>query len=115
MMMFRRFLHSYKHNYLLKIDKKKHSFNLILRPHPSENNSKYHEWLIRNSKFNPIFDSSKNLFESINNARWVVGVETYALIVALSANRFTWSSLPPWANRCNLPHKSIKFLRDVDD
>jgi hypothetical protein len=89
-------------------------FNLILRPHPSEDSFKYHEWILKNSIINPILDSNKNLAESISNARWVVGVETYAMIVALAANRITWSSLPPWANRCNLPHKSINFLRDIN-
>jgi hypothetical protein len=82
-----------------------------LRLHPSDNINKYDKWIENNKEFNPMIDSSNSLLKSISNSKWVVGAETYALIVAISANRLTWSSLPPWAPKSNLPNIGIKYLR----
>jgi hypothetical protein len=52
------------------------------------------------------------LNQAIANAKWVVGAETFAMVVAAAAGRQTYSSLPPWAHRCSLPQSAIKHLRD---
>jgi flagellin len=51
-------------------------------------------------------------YQAIANAKWVVGAETFAMVVADAAGRSTYSSLPPWAHRCSLPQTAIKHLRD---
>jgi hypothetical protein len=58
-------------------------------------------------------DSHLNLSDAIANARWVVGAETFAMVIACESGRQTYSSLPPWANRCSLPLKGIIHLRDI--
>ncbi len=85
---------------------------LILRPHPSDPPDKYLEWIIRNKKFSPCLDNSQNLSDSISNANWVVGAETFAMVIAVASKRLTWSSLPPWSHRCRLPQKEIRHIRD---
>ena len=82
---------------------------LRLRPHPSDLPNKYNKWLGLISKLHPqfILDKSLSLAESIANARWVVGCETNALVLALLSGRTAISSLPPWAPKCRLPHSEI--------
>ena len=46
----------------------------------------------------------------MNGARWVVGCESQALVVALAAGRQVWSSLPPWAPPCRLPQAGVQRL-----
>jgi hypothetical protein len=58
-------------------------------------------------------DTHPTLNQAITNAKWVVGAETFAMVVADAAGRQTYSSLPPWAHRCQLPQISINHLRDL--
>lgn len=85
---------------------------VTLRPHPSEPPGKYNDWIQSNSNLNVSLDQHKSLNEAISASRWVVGAETFALVIACTAGRSTWSSLPPWAQRCRLPHTGIQHLRD---
>ena len=86
--------------------------NVLLRPHPSDKPEKYTAWMQDNLKLNPKLDFFKSLNDSIANSRWVVGAETYAMVVAIEANRDTWSSLPPWGHQCRLPQSAIKHIKD---
>jgi len=86
--------------------------SVTLRPHPSDPPGKYSNWIQSNSNLNMSLDQQTGLNEAISASRWVVGAETFALVIAASAGRSTWSSLPPWAHRCRLPQTSIKHLRD---
>jgi hypothetical protein len=43
----------------------------------------------------------------------VVGVESFALVVAAAAGRETFSALPPWAHRCRLPIQGLVHLQDL--
>ena len=88
--------------------------NIILRPHPSEDAKKYKNWILENANLNLKLDTFLTLNESIANAKWVVGAETFALLIAVAAKRITWSSLPPWAHRLRLPQSSIKQMRDYE-
>jgi len=85
-----------------------------LRPHPSENPAKYHQWLEGKSyltkKRRIIVDQHNSVSYSISNARWVFGCQTYAMVIALYAGRTVFSSLPPWAPPCALPHSEIISL-----
>ena len=85
-----------------------------LRPHPSEVVGKYDEWLASHHELNVVLDDSPSLAAAISNVGWVVGCETYALVVALAAGRRVASTLPPWAHRCRLPHDAIMCLRDME-
>jgi len=87
--------------------------HITLRPHPSDPPDKYNDWLRAHSNLDIALDNCLGLNEAIAHARWVVGAETFAMVVASAAGRKTYSSLPPWANRCSLPISEIIHLRDL--
>jgi hypothetical protein len=82
---------------------------VLLRPHPSELASKYQAWLNRHSQV--CLDSSIDVAAAISRADFVVGVESFALTIALEAGRPVYSSLPPWAPDLRLPHAGIQQIR----
>jgi hypothetical protein len=84
--------------------------SIKLRLHPSEPEDKYNQWLNKNSNLKISIDDSQTLSSSIGQANLVVGCESYALIIAMSAGRKTYSSLPPWAPPCRLPHDGLIHL-----
>ncbi len=79
-----------------------------LRPHPSDAAGKYDVWLARHPAVQ--LDDSATLTQSLQGARWVVGCESYALVVALAVGRTVLCSLPPWAPKCRLPQAGLKRL-----
>jgi hypothetical protein len=79
-----------------------------VRPHPSDPPGKYDA--VANSRANVTIDRSEDLATALGGARWVVGCESYALVVALHAGRQAISALPPWAPPPGLPHKEIVRL-----
>jgi len=85
-----------------------------LRPHPSEPPGKYDAWLAgrraRDAGLDIALDRHATLAGAIGAATWVVGCESFALVVALAAGRRVCSSLPPWAPPCRLPHEGIVRL-----
>lgn len=89
------------------------SVHIALRPHPSDAPGKYDAWINNHPQLNIRLSKYTSLSESIEHARWVVGGETFALVVANAAGRKTYSSLPPWAHHCRLPHRGIVHLRDL--
>jgi hypothetical protein len=86
--------------------------HIALRPHPSDAPGKYDAWIQAQSHLSVGLDVHPSLNQAIANAKWVVGAETFAMVVAEAAGRQTYSSLPPWAHRCSLPQSAIKHLRD---
>jgi hypothetical protein len=84
---------------------------VILRLHPSEAVDKYQTWLARY----PVarIDASLDLAEAISRADLVVGVESFALTIALAAGRPVYSSLPPWAPPLRLPQSGIQQIRHL--
>ena len=89
------------------------SVHITLRPHPSDPADKYTAWIQAQGSLNIQLDQQMDLNQSIAQARWVVGVESFALVVASAAGRDTFSSLPPWAHRCRLPPANIRHLQDL--
>jgi len=86
---------------------------IILRLHPSESHDKYQEYL---SRYNFIrIDESPDVASAINNADIVLGVESFALTVALKAKRPVFSTLPPWAPPIRLPQQEIIQLRKLSE
>lgn len=84
-----------------------------LRPHPSDPPRKYASWMSRHSELNLTIDTSISLAEAIAWADWVVGCQSFAMVVALYAARRVVSTNPPWAPRCSLPQRGIQHLRDL--
>lgn len=82
---------------------------IILRPHPSEALDKYARYLTIESRIR--MDNSFDLAQAINLADAVVGIESFALTIALAAGRPVFSSLPPWAPALRLPHEGIQQIR----
>lgn len=85
---------------------------IVLRPHPSESLDKYSRYAALDSRVR--IDASLSLAQSISIAELVVGVESFALIVALAAGREVYSSLPPWAPALRLPHSGIRQIRHLN-
>jgi hypothetical protein len=85
---------------------------LRLRPHPSDPPDKYRTWMAaqRSRRLDVALDTHTTLAEAIGASAWVVGCESFALVVALAAGRRVWTSLPPWAPACRLPHPGIERL-----
>lgn len=92
---------------------KNDAFNFILRLHPSENAEKYSDWISNNGELNPTIDTSNSLETAIAQAAWVVGLQTYGMVVAYKAGKKTYSSLPPHAPKFILPYSEIKQLRYI--
>ena len=87
-------------------------YNLVLRLHPSENSNKYLSLLqSKNVKFR--LDISTEVAESISRSLWVVGCQTFALVLALQFKKTVYSSLPPHAPKSTLPFKEIINIKDL--
>lgn len=84
---------------------------LLLRPHPSDPPGKYAAWLAANPGTS--LDMATDLAKAMRASRWVAGMNSFALVVALAAGRQVLSCLPPWAPPCVLPHGGIMHLKDV--
>jgi hypothetical protein len=84
-----------------------------LRPHPSEPNGKYCHWINKNSSVNIELDTSICIAESLGRATWVAGCQSFALVLALKAERTVYCTLPPWAPSCQLPHSGLIQLREL--
>jgi hypothetical protein len=86
---------------------------ILLRPHPSDPVGKYDGWCATHSHLNISVDTTQTLPTLIAWADWVVGCETFAMVIALHVNKQILSALPPWAPPCKLPQKEIIMLRDL--
>lgn len=83
---------------------------IILRRHPAEPPGKY-DSLLREFPLLPVSHSpAVSLSEDIAAADVVVGCETMALVVALSAGRRVISCVPEGGKPCSLPHSGIEHL-----
>lgn len=85
--------------------------HIVLRPHPSDLAGKYDDWLVRFAGLDLEIDAGTPLARQIACADWVVGCESFALVAALEAGRVVYSSLPPWAPPCSLPHRGLRHMR----
>ncbi|MDC1382740.1 hypothetical protein N8500_04580 [Candidatus Puniceispirillum sp.] len=88
-------------------------FHLVLRPHPSDAPGKYDDWIKIQKNIFVTIDDKFDLFESIGEASWVGGCETYALVVALEAGYPVLCTLPPWAIKSRLPMSNLINLSKV--
>lgn len=86
---------------------------IILRPHPSEPDNKYSDWLFGNQQLNIEIQKDRPIEQQIANADYVVGCETFALIIAAEAGKNVICSIPPWGHSCRLRSNRIKMLSDL--
>lgn len=82
---------------------------IILRPHPSDPPGKYDSYLNVDQRIE--IDRAVDISQAISQADLVVGVESFALTLALAAGRPVFSSLPPWAPAIRLPQDGIQQIR----
>jgi hypothetical protein len=102
-------------NSLNKINISSNYVHIALRLHPSELEGKYDFIQRKYQSLVTEFTISKNnmLYEDIAWADLVVGMNSFALVVALSAKIPTMSILPPGSNECTLPYEEIRQLRNI--
>lgn len=85
-----------------------------IRLHPSEPPGKYDEWIASQTAAAVSVDGSDDLATAIRGAGWVVGCQSYGLVVAQAAGRRAICALPPWAPAFVLPQPGILCLRDCE-
>ncbi len=86
---------------------------ICLRPHPSDLEGKYNDWIKSHSDMDIKLDDSISITESLGRVAWVAGCESFALALALMAGRTVYCTLPPWAPACRLPHSGLIQLREL--
>lgn len=79
------------------------------RPHPALSPSLFYD-LEPHVGDHPIILDQFSLVESLTRARWVVGMSSSVLPIALETDRVAISCLPQWAPRCQLPHHGITLI-----
>jgi hypothetical protein len=84
-----------------------------LRPHPSDPPNKYDQYLTHVYSRPIDLDQSVSLRVAMSSSRWVAGCESFALTLALKANRTVFCTLPPWAPPCRLPHADLVHLKNL--
>jgi hypothetical protein len=82
------------------------ALKIRLRPHPSDPLGKYDAWMKSNAHL-PLTLDTGTLTESLAWASTVVGCQTYAMVIGLAMGYTVFSSIPPWAPPCVLPHPEI--------
>ncbi|MDJ0978402.1 MAG: hypothetical protein QNI87_07685 [Erythrobacter sp.] len=82
-----------------------------LRPHPSDPPGKYADWIAAHEGAR--LDTSPDMASALREARWVAGLNSMGLVIALAAGRRVISALPAHAPACVLPQTDILRLADV--
>ena len=88
---------------------------LRLRLHPSEPAGKYDGWIAGHPAAQITLDAGGDLADAMQGAGWVVGCQSFALVIALEAGLAAISSLPPWAPPCRLPHDGLIHMKAAFD
>jgi hypothetical protein len=84
---------------------------ILLRPHPSESANKYISWVETHEMVK--LENSLSISNALSKADIVVGLESFALTIALATGRQVYSCLPPWAPPIRLPHPDIIEIRKI--
>jgi hypothetical protein len=100
---------------LKKIDLSKNLINVCLRPHPSESAENYDFIRANYQKLVTEFSISnqKKLYEDIAWADLVLGTDSFAMAIALTAKIPTISFSAPDRPDCLLPYKEIIHLKKI--
>lgn len=81
-----------------------------IRPHPSENKTKY-EWAKQATNLPVTIGGDKALLQEIVDADIVVGCASMAMVVGLLAQKRVISSITPGGVACSLPYPEIEHLQ----
>lgn len=84
--------------------------HIVLRPHPSERSDKY-DWALREFDLPMARGGGRSLFEEVVDADVVVGCESMAMVIGLTAQRRVVSCIPPGGRPCVLPQAEIESLQ----
>jgi len=88
--------------------------NIFLRPHPSEDPTKYQNLLVSNDIYKINLDPNDDLLLSMSLVDCVVGVDTIALMLARELGIPTFSSLPNNVSYTpTLPEVGISYIKDI--
>lgn len=94
--------------------KRKHLYNnrrkLIIRPHPSENQKKYREF-IASRNFSNVMISDSELIADMARSTHIFGASSYGMHLALKVGKSVYCSIPCKDQFTELPHDNIKYLR----
>lgn len=93
--------------------KRKPAQKVIIKPHPSDHDGKYSHLAELYPDLNISIDTTSPLPMLIASASIVAGCQTYAMIIALHADKQVISVLPPHAPRCVLPQDNIIHLSEL--
>ena len=85
---------------------------ITLKLHPSEPHGKYNKQIENYEKFK-ITVTDLSLSSALSSSKWVIGCNTFAMYIALSAGKSVFSSLPPWAPDLQLPFEEIVEIRNL--
>ena len=98
------FLNFIKNNNLQK------KINLKFKLHPTEEKKKYKKFITKNYNENYKFVTNNNIIKIIDWSDIVFGLRSYALVLALKANRKVFTLLPIDNFKFTLPFKKITNL-----
>lgn len=79
-----------------------------VRPHPSDSAGKYDAWIAAHP--GAALDLSPDMATALRPASTVVGMNSFAMVIALVSGRRTICALPPWAPPWRLPHDGVVHL-----
>jgi hypothetical protein len=85
--------------------------NIVIRPHPSEDCTKY-LWIYGYYDGKIEINNDSTLLHQILSSDIVVGCESMAMVIALMAKKQVISSIPKGGRVCSLPYKEIEKMRD---
>ena len=86
--------------------------NVVIRPHPSENQRKY-DWVLNEFGEQVKPGGNKTLLEEVFDAELVVGCNSMAMVVGLIAGKRVISGLPPGHRTYCLPMPEIEHLHNI--
>lgn len=85
-----------------------------LRPHPSDTPGKYDKWIAAHRDHNLCLAPDEPIADAVAWSDWVVGCESFVLIIGVAAGRRVLSTLPPWGHLCRLPQTEILHIRSLE-
>jgi len=90
------------------------SAEIRLRPHPSDPAGKYDAWMAAQRGYNLQLSPDEPIADAVGWSDWVVGCESFVLIIGVAAGRRVLSTLPPWGHLCRLPQTEILHIRSLE-
>jgi hypothetical protein len=85
----------------------------IIRPHPSQKPEIFFPLLTEEANFQIEISDTKSLAEDISAASKVIGLNSFALLIAAAANREIFCSAPPSWRQSKLKLQNFRYLRDL--